>query len=133
MNDKNDGLLANISFDVTALDYTRVFDKELLNDTYENVDARYIVNSFCNTTINRNQEIDNFSYANTTALRAAWVESGDGGNPTLDTSDFRESTGAGVFDWIFSGGTATFTNAITAVDISQFTGATSGSPTKGRV
>lgn len=131
--DSNNNLLTNVQFAITALDYTRIFDKELLNDTYENRDARYIVNDFCNVTVNRNEPIDEFIYANTTALRVAWVESGDGGNPTLDTSDYREKTGSGVFDWTFSGGTATFTNAITPLDISQFTGATSGSPTKGRV
>jgi hypothetical protein len=70
---------------VTALDHTRVFDKKLINDTFADRDARYIVNDFCNTTINRNIEIEEFDYADTTALRTKWTN-----NPTLNTSDYRE-------------------------------------------
>lgn len=133
VSDSNNNLLTNVEFDVTAVDYKKIFDKRLLNDTYESVDGRYIVNDFCNVTINPNETLDQFDYANTTALRAAWTESGDGGNPTLDTSVYRETTGSGVFDWTFSGGTATFSNPIATTDISLFTGVASGSPTKGRV
>lgn len=133
IKDKNNTVLQNIEFDIGALDYTRIFDRKLINDTYEDRDARYMINDFCNITINANQTLDQFDYADTTALRAAWTESGDGGNPTLDTSDYRETTGSGVFDWTFSGGTATFTNAISAVEISGFTGAATGTPTKGRI
>lgn len=118
IKDKNNTILQNIEFDIGALDYTRIFDRKLLNDTYEDRDARYIINDFCNVTINANQTLDQFDYADTTALRAAWIESGDGGNPTLDTSDYRETTGSGVFDWTFSGGTATFSNAISSLEIS---------------
>lgn len=118
VKDTNNNLLSNVEFDVTAVDYTKIFNKRLLNDTYENVNGRYIVNDFCNVTVNPNETLDQFDYANTTALRAAWTESGDGGNPTLDTSDYRETTGAGVFDWTFSGGTATFTKNITSINLS---------------
>lgn len=85
-------MLTNIEFEVTALDYTRIFDKRLINDTYKNKDGRYIINDFCNVTVNPNQTLDQFDYATTAALRTAWIESGDGGNPTLDTSDYRETT-----------------------------------------
>lgn len=85
ISDKNSTVLGNISFDVTALDYTRIFDKKLINDSFENRDARYIINDFCNSTINKNIEIDEFNYADTTALRTIWTN-----NPTLETSDYRE-------------------------------------------
>lgn len=75
IKDKNDTVLTNVEFEVVALDYTRIFDRKLINDTYASVDARYMVNDFCNVTVNKNQTIDQFDYANTTALRAAWIES----------------------------------------------------------
>lgn len=92
INDENNNILTNIKFNITCLDYTRIFDKALINDTYTDATSRYIVNDFCNVTVNRNQTIDQFDYANTTALRVAWIESGDGGNPTLDTVNYRETT-----------------------------------------
>lgn len=133
INDENNNVLTNIKFNVTCLDYTRIFDKALINDTYTAATSRYIVNDFCNVTVNRNQAIDSFDYATTAALRVAWIESGDGGNPTLDTSNYQETTGSGLFDWTFSSGTATFSNAISSVNISDFTGVSSGTPTKGRI
>jgi len=74
IRDANSVVLQNISFQITALDYTRIFDKKLLNDTYEDRDALYMINDFCNVTINKNQTLDQFDYADTTALRAAWTE-----------------------------------------------------------
>lgn len=74
IEDRNNSILQNVQFNVKAIDYTRIFDKKLLNDTYADKDARYIVNDFCNITVNRNQIIDQFDYADTTALRAAWIE-----------------------------------------------------------
>lgn len=121
VNDSNDVVLTNVEFDVKCLDYTRIFDKKNINDTYEDATARYIVNDFCNTTVNPNQELDAFNYTDNAAIQAAWTESGDGGNPTIDTSDYREGTRAGVFPWTFSGGTAGFTNPITPVNLSPFT------------
>lgn len=97
IDDSNNTVLSNVEFRVKALDYTRIFDKKLLNDTYASVDARYIVNDFCNVTVNLNQELDPFTYADSTAIQAAWIESGDGINPTWDTTNLRETTGSGVF------------------------------------
>jgi len=133
IKDKNNAILENIEFEVTALDYTRIFDKRLINDTYRNRDGRYIVNDFCNVTVNPNLVLDQFDYATTAALRVKWIESGDGGNPTLDTTDERETTWAGNFMWTFSSWTATFSNAITSIDISSFIWADTGSPTKWRI
>ena len=102
IDDANETILQNVEFNVTCLDYTRIFDKKLINDTYADRDSRYIVNDFCNVTVNPNETVDQFDYTNTTDLRASWIESGDGGNPTLDTGDFMETNGCGVFDWTFS-------------------------------
>lgn len=133
IQDKNNTILKNLEYSITALDYTRIFDKENLNDTYENKDARYIINDFCNTTINKNQAIDQFDYANTTELRTIWIESWDGWNPVLDTSDFRETTWCWVFDWTFSSGTASFIATLIAMDISSFTKVNSWTPISGRL
>ena len=108
ISDSNKTVLGNVEFDVTALDYTRIFDKKLVNDSYADRDARYIINDFCNTTINKNIEIEEFNYANTTALRSIWTN-----NPTLDTSDYREWEGCMNFT-----GTST-TATLISIDISE--------------
>ena len=131
VNDSNQKTLTNIIYDVIGLDYTRIFDKKLINDTYEDKTSRYIVNSMCNEFINKNQVIDDMDYANDAAIQAAWTETGDGDNPIIDDIVFQEGAASGDFDWTFAGGTATFTAAPASTDISGFTGAASGSPTKG--
>lgn len=131
IQDSNNVVLTNVQFNIKALDYTRIFDKKLLNDTYEDVDVRYIVNDFCNVTINPNQELDPFTYADNTAIQSAWIESWDWTNPTWDTTNLRETTWSGVFWWTFASGTATFTKTITSIDISSFMWVSSGTPTKG--
>jgi len=113
ISDKNKALLGNVEFDVTALDHTRVFDKKLINDSFTNRDARYIVNDFCNSTINRNIEIEEFDYANTTALRTKWTN-----NPTLNTSDYREWDGCMTFSYA-SVGTGSTVATLTAIDITE--------------
>lgn len=129
IKDRNKDILENIEFWIKCVDYTRVFDKSLVNDTYEDKDARYIVNDFCNVTINRNQTIDQFEYTTDAQLRAAWIEWWDWWNPTIDTSDLRESISSAVFDWINSWWTASFTNNFTSVNIEDFTWVPSWTPT----
>lgn len=131
INDSNQALLENIEYRITALDYTRVFDKRLINDTFEDKDARYIINSFCNTAINKNTEIDEMNYADNTAIQAEWTETGDGNNPTVDASDYQEGTAAGIFAWTNAGGTATFTASPASLYAADFSGAAAGNPTKG--
>ena len=132
IKDHNIRLLENIEHTVDCLDYTRIFDKQLLNDTYEDRDARYIINDFCNVTINKNQVIDQFDYANVAEVRAKWTEGSDGDNPTFSDTDYREGTASAAFPWTNAGGTATFEYGFaSAIDISEFTGASSGTPTKG--
>jgi hypothetical protein len=131
IQDSNQGILQNIKYTISCADYTRVFDKANINDTWTSRDARYIINSFCNTTINRNEEVDEMNYADNAAIQAEWIESGDGGNPTVDTSDYREGTSSGVLPWSNSGGTATFEATPTSINVDDYTGASSGAPTKG--
>jgi len=130
IKDSNQTILENVSFKLKCLDYTRIFDKSLVNDTYDTKDARFIVNDFCNKTINNNITIDEFNYENTTALRTAWIESWDWDNPTLDTNNFKETTWSGNFPWTFSWWTANFTNAITTTNLSEFTWVSTWTPTK---
>ena len=131
--DKNIKLLRNAIYNVSCVDYSRIFDKENLNDSYVNRDARYIINDFCNTTINKNSELDDFEFTDNTATQAAWNESGDGQNPTLETVTFREGDKAMRLTWTNSGGNAIWERTISAVDVSEFTGVSSGIPTKGRI
>ncbi len=130
VQDSNIRTLNNIQYSVSCIDKTRIFDKSNANDSFTSRDARYIVNAMCNRTVNLNDELDGMDYANNTAIQAEWVESGDGTNPTVDTN-FREGDSSGKFSWTFSGGTATFTASPLSRDSSSFTGAASGSPTKG--
>lgn len=133
INKSNPKMLADVVYECGAASYVKIFDRKIINDSWTDVDARYIVNDFLDTTINYNQVLDNMDYANTTALRAEWIESGDGGNPTLDTTNIIQGTGAAIFDWTNSGGTATFSATPTSVDVSDLTGAASGTPTKGNI
>lgn len=131
--DENLGILQNIEYLVTCTDYTKIFDKKIINDSWADVDSRYIINDFLNTTVNYVSTLDTLSYANATAIRAEWIEANDGGNPDIDSSDFLEATSSGVFAWTFAGGTAMWEATPTSKDISSFVGANSGTPTKGRL
>ena len=129
--DKNIHSLSNLEYDVECVDYTKIFDRKLIADTWTDVDSRYIINDFCNTTVNYNSTIDNMSYANDAAIQAEWIESNDGTNPTVDAADFMEALNSGILGWTFAGGTATFSATPTSQNISSFTGAASGTPVRG--
>lgn len=131
VSDYNVDFLDILEWEVECVDYTKIFDKKIVSDTWADVDSRYIINSFVNTTVNYNSTIDDLSYANNAAIQAVWIESSDGGNPTIDSADFIEEDTSGVFPWTFAGGTAIFTAATTSRNLSQFTGVNSGTPTKG--
>jgi len=133
VKDQNVRSLTNLEFLITGTDYTKIFDKKDVSDTWEDVDARYIINDFVNTTVNFNNTLDNIAYANDAAIQAEWIEADDGNNPTVDTSDFLEAEAAGVFGWTFVGGTATWTATPTTKDLEELVGVASGTPTKGAV
>ena len=131
VQDENVVILENIIYKITGTDYTRIFDKKRVSDTWEDEGSRYIINDFLNTTVNYNSTIDNLSYANATAIRAEWIESGDGDNPNVDTANYLESTSAGVFAWTNAGGTALWSATPTSKNLSQFFGVSSGQPIEG--
>lgn len=128
--DRNVTVLANLEYDIEVVDHTKFFDHKVVSDTWADVDSRYIINDFVNTTVNYNAVLDTMSYADNASIQAEWIESGTGNNPTVDTSDFLEATASGVFSWTGSG-TATFSATPTSSDLSDLTGAASGTPTKG--
>lgn len=131
IEDSNIDVLKNLEWKVTAIDYTKIFDKKLINDSYEDVDARYIINAMCNDFINLNEVIDQMDYASDVAIQAEWIETGDGANPTVSSATPYESNMWGVLNWTFSAGTSTHTASPTARDLSAYTGASSGTPAKG--
>ena len=131
VSDRNVQVLSILEYDIDCTDYSKLFNKKLINETYEDVGALYIINDFVNNTVNYGKNLDTFEYENATAIRAIWIESGDGSNPNVDTSSFVESTNSGSFSWANSSGTATFTAGLNQVDFSDFTGATSGTPSEG--
>lgn len=131
VEDENVEVLENLEYRITATDYSKIFDRKLIADTWQERDARYIINDFCNTTINYNHLIDDMDYENNTAIQAEWIEGGDGNNPTTDSSDFREGDYSGVFSWTNSGGTATFSATPAQSDVQDWTGVASGAPTEG--
>lgn len=130
VTDSNVEVVQNLEYVVECIDFAKIFDKKLVPDTWAEVDSRYIINDFCNTVVNYNQTMDSISYADNTAIQAEWLESGAGGNPTVDTSDYLEGTSSGVFPCT-GAGTSTFTASPTASDVDELTGASTGTPTKG--
>jgi len=130
--DKNIVTIYNQESEITCVGNEKIFDKKNINNSWQDKDARYIINEFCNDNINRNLTIDSMDYADNTAIQAEWLESGDGSNPTI-TSTLREGTSAGQFAWVNSGGTATFTASPSGKDLSSYVGVNSGTPTKGRL
>ena len=131
VQDQNIQILQNLEYLVTGVDYTKIFDKKIVAATWADVDARYIINDACNTTINYNSTIDSLSYTSNAVIQPVWAQGGDASAPTVNLSDFLEGTSSGVFGWTFSGGVASWTNTFVAKDISDLTGVSSGTPTKG--
>jgi len=121
---------SNVEYDVEAVSFDKIFDKKLISDTWEDVDSRYVINDFVNTTVNYNRTVDNLSYADNTAIQAAYTESGTGSNPTISGVDYLEGTASGVFAWTGSG-TAIFTATPASMNLSDFVGVASGTPAKG--
>lgn len=133
VNARNPRQLTDVVYDCTATDFTKIFDRKLINDSWTSYDARQILNDALDTTVNYNKELDDMEYANSTAAQAEWIESGDGGNPTIDTTNFIQGANSVSFPWTNSGGTATFSATPTSADFSDLTGAASGAPTKGNI
>jgi len=133
VNEVNAHVLTNLEFIVTCVGYEKIFDKKLVNDTWTSVDGRYIINSFVNTYVNYNRTVDDMDYDDNSAIQAEWIESGDGNNPTVNSSDYMEGDASAVLAWTNSGGTATWSATPTSLSYSDFTGVASGTPTEGDV
>jgi len=133
VSDENVEILQNIQYKVTGISYGKIFDKKLVSDTWSDVESRYIINDFVNTTVNYSSTVDDLAYANNAAIQAEWIEALDGGNPTVDTSDPIESTSSGVFPWTYATGTARWAATPISRDLSAFFGVSSGMPTKGSI
>lgn len=131
IRDSNVGSLKNLQWDVTCLDYTKIFDKSLINDSYTSKDARYIINDFCNVTVNKNECLDQMDYTSDVAIQTEWLVSADGTSVSIDTANPYESTAWGVLPWVYALGTAMFDASPTTVNLQSFVGVASGTPTKG--
>ncbi len=124
--------LENVVNDITVVGYEKIFDKKLVADSWANVDARYIINSFVNGAVNYNATLDDLSYVDNTAIQAEFSEGGNGNNPTVDTAEYIEGTSSASLSW--SGmGTATWESSPTTKNVGQLVGTLSGTPTKGFV
>ena len=133
VDDENRHSLANIIQSIECTDYTKIFDKKLVNDSWKDRSTKYIIVDFLNTFINYNALIDAMEYATNGAIQTEWIESGDGTNPTTDSSDYKEGDYAGVFPWTNSGGAATFSATPASQNIADLTGAATGAPASGVV
>ena len=129
----NPRLLSDIECDLSLTDFTKIFDKRLLNDSWANVDARYIINDALNSTINYNQSVDAMDYANDAAVQAVWTDSilAIDAPPTKST-DFVQGTSAVLFTWSGSGNPQWAAN-LTSINVSDLTGVNTGKPTKGNL
>ena len=131
ISDQNLHSLSNLIIKVKCADYTKIFDKKLINESWKDRTSEYIIRSFLNSTINFNELIDDFEYANATAIRAVWAESDDGDDPNIDTTNFKETDTSGIFPWTNSGGAAKWDFTFTSINIVDLVGVSSGQPTKG--
>lgn len=136
IKDANIGTLNNIELQISCIDYTRLFDKALINESYEDKDARYIVNDFCNEFINKNEEIDDFTYDDTTDLKTEWSDGNVYGTTdlVLDTSDYMEGSSSMEIQNSV-GGVLTDVKRFFSptIDLSKWSGNTTGSAVKGTV
>ena len=131
VSDENLDILTNLIYRVECIDYTKIFDKRLLNEAHEDRNSLYIINDSINDFVNLNILIDDMDYTDNAAIQAEWIEGDDGDNPTIDASDFKETNKSGVFPWTFSGGTAAFTSTPSSLDFSDLSGVASGTPSEG--
>ena len=130
---ENPKLLTDVDYKIQCTDFTKIFDHKLINDSWEDVDVRYVINDFLNTTVNLNRVIDDMEYDNDTEVQAEWIESGDGDNPTLNETDVLQGISAIDFNWTNAGGIAIFSATPIIADYSELTNTPSGMPTEGNL
>jgi hypothetical protein len=132
IRDRNITTLSNLEYDITCTDYTKIFDKESVNDTYEDRTARYIINSFLNNFVNYNDLIDQMDYDLDADILAEWVPLASASNPTTDSAKPFEGGHWGVFPTTTAATQAWRASPVSS-DVSDFTGVDSGLPTKGKL
>lgn len=71
VSDENRHLLQNLILRVECADFTKIFDKKLINDSWKDRSTKYIIVDFLNNFVNYNYLIDDMEYDNATAIRAA--------------------------------------------------------------
>lgn len=126
VDETNPKQLFNTVSTVQCVDYTKLFDAPLINDTWAAVDARFIINDFINGFVNYNVSIDEL-FADT------WSHAGDGTAPTSPTTVPVGNSNI-QFNWVHSGGTATFVDSgLAIINTSFFTLVNSGAPKGGNL
>lgn len=131
VQDYNVDVLNNIEYSITCVDYTKIFDKKNISDSWVDRDSRYIINSFCNSTVNYNHLIDQMDYDIDADIQTEWVAGAGAGNATTSATDPYEADHWGVFPITTTAANQNWTATPTQSDISPFTGAATGTPTKG--
>jgi len=131
VQDYNVDVLQNIEYTVTCVDYTKIFDKKNISDSWVDRDSRYIINSFCNSTINYNHQIDQMDYDTNGDIQTEWVAGAGAGNATTSATDPYEADHWGVFPITTTAANQNWTATPTQSDVAALTGAVTGTPTKG--
>jgi hypothetical protein len=130
VSDFNIGTLKNLEYSATCVDYTRIFDKELINESYEDRDGRYIINDFCNGFINKNTVIDQLDYDTNGDIQTEWVKTGTVNLAETDDTDPYEKDHWGMFSGT-GAVSGTYTASPVSSDVSSYVGVSSGQPTQG--
>lgn len=131
VEDYNVDVLNNLEYSIGCVDYTKIFDKKNVSDSWVDRDSRYIINSFCNTTVNYNHQIDQMDYDTDGEIQTEWVAGAGAGNATTSATEPYEADHWGVFPITTTAANQNWTGSPTQSDVSPFTGAATGTPTKG--
>lgn len=140
VQDKNLQTLQNLLWDVTVVDFSKLFDAKVVTNSWVNKDGRYMINDFVNQYVNYNATLDTMYYTGTAVLtanqvlQAVWHGiTGDATLPTQDTVNFIEGSAGAKFAWTNSGGAASWSATLVAVDVSDMVGASHGQPNAGQL
>jgi len=131
IEDENIHSIGNIVYKIQLVGYSRQFDRKLVADTWEDVDARYMINSFVNSTVNYNYTLDAVVYDNNTDIQEKWLELDDASQPLSNGSEWVEGRHSGSFSWINSSGTAKWESTVDVKNVNDITGIEVGAPVSG--
>lgn len=131
--DRNVGYIANLEYDIECVSYVKIFDRKLVADSWQAVDARYIINSFVNSTVNYNSTLDSMSYPSQGALASEWPNSGQALTPDIETADYLEGNSSCRMYIGTGSGNAVLTGTPVGRNVVDLVGVTSGLPTKGEL